>query len=272
VNAALQAGIVRLHELVGLNASDPRSTYGTPTFRVNPLSFHEDYAGNPLHLVLGAVALGLFVRHGPRRDPALLAYVACLTGAALLFCLLLKWQPWHSRLHLPLFVLAAPFVAVALTRHLPAPLTLALAGALVLAAMPWVVGNQTRPLLGDPSLLRMSATERMFFNRPELRAPYVGAADALTARGCGQVGLVIGGNDWEYPLWVLLRERLGPSVRVEHVAVQNVSRAAAATDGPIPCGIVAWDQDLAPAIVWRGVPYQQRWTSGALQLFLPEGA
>jgi hypothetical protein len=263
--------VVELHALVGLNASDQRATFGAGGFRVNPLSFHEDLAGNPLHVALGAVALGLFVRRGPRRDPTLLAYVACLVGAALLFCLLLKWQPWHSRLQLPLFVLSAPVVALLLTRHLSARPVLAIAATLVLAAMPWAVRNQSRPLLGEPSLLRMSTTEQLFFNRPDLRTPYVGAADVLIARGCGRVGLVIGGDDWEYPFWVLLRERLGPSVHVEHIAVQNASRITA-DDGPRPCGIVALGQDLAPSIAWRGARYRQRWTSGPLQLFTPEGA
>src|SRR5207253_3091410 len=67
----------------------------------------------PAHLALG-VALGLSLAARPRRLirlPAWPLYVAPF-AAWLLFVTLLKWQPWHVRLHIPFIALmAAPIAA-----------------------------------------------------------------------------------------------------------------------------------------------------------------
>jgi hypothetical protein len=47
--------------------------------------------------------------------------LAIMVGGVALFCLLLKWQPWGARLHLPVFlVLAALTARVAERFGLPA--------------------------------------------------------------------------------------------------------------------------------------------------------
>ena len=42
----------------------------------------------------------------------IVGYVVAVAAAFALFMRLFKWQPWNSRLHLPLFFLFMPFVAM----------------------------------------------------------------------------------------------------------------------------------------------------------------
>src|SRR5207245_8958683 len=139
----------------------------------------------------------------------------------LLFCAYLRWQPWHSRLHLPLFVLACPLVAAALGARFGQTTTAAVSAGLVLWALPPTLTNQARPLLGAHSVFRDARDTQYFRSWPDLELPYRRTARALRASGCSRLGLY---KDvvWEYPLWPLLRAQSG-SVRIEHVGVENAS-------------------------------------------------
>jgi hypothetical protein len=45
-----------------------------------------------------------------------------------------------------------------------------------------------------------------------------------------KVGLVLSGDGWEYPLWVLIKKGNPTPVHIEHVEVDNASRLTRASD------------------------------------------
>ncbi len=121
-----------------------------------------------------------------------------------------------------------------------APAVLGLA--LLAAGLPWALWNETRPILGDQTVLRVPRLQQYFVNASDLEAPYHWAADTVAQEGCTRVGLVAGPGSIDYPLWVLLREGI-PAVSIEDVLVANVS-ARLASSSFSPCALIA----LAPAV------------------------
>jgi hypothetical protein len=232
INRAIERGVAWFHARIGADVNDPRTTWlGTP-FQVAPLMTHEDLAGNLIHLMLIAATIAMALMTRALRTRAdVRAYVGLLIAGCLLFALYLKWQPWHSRLHLPFFVLWSPLIAVVWGSR--ALLAGFLAGLLLLAALPAVVANESRPLLGSDSVIRQHRTAQYFANRRDLIEPYAAAIRYLAAAGCARVGL------WteyepEYQLWVLgsRRGRIAPP-RIEHLGVTNES-ARAPFPEPVP--------------------------------------
>ena len=260
---------VRLvHTWLGLDIADPRTTWGEEVFREQPagLAFDENFASNPIHLVLlGLVLVGVAwasVRPagwGIQRGFG--AYALVLVGGFVLFCLVLRWQPWHTRLELPFFVLAAPLVGTVVDRLRPR-LAIGLAAGLLVSMLPWVAYNQARPLVGARSILVASRPDQYFANRPSLRSAYLGAVGFLAERGCGEVGFVSGVDGWEYPLWPLLRERTSGPVAIDHIGVQNVSAAHGdpARTRRQPCAVVALGQMASiAALDVDGRAYRPGW-------------
>ena len=115
----------KTHSILGLDVNDLATTWmGSTYYAGSPGPFHEDLAGNPLHFLLIIVtSLAFFFSKRLRRNGKAVLYLFSLVLAALLFCYLLKWQPWGSRLQLPLFVLFSPFVGLALETPVPARLS-----------------------------------------------------------------------------------------------------------------------------------------------------
>ena len=158
----------------------------------------------------------------------------------LLFSLTVKWQMFHARLLVPLFILAAPFVGLALEQtanRAVANLSLAIALALAFAL---IVVNPSHPLVGGRSIFRVSREAQYFANRRGLYQPMRQAADLLAGRNCSQIGITTG-PVWEYPLWVMLHARTGRWPRI--VPVRSVE-----DDSDQLCAVLA----LPPGPVQEG--------------------
>jgi len=232
----LEDGARRAIRSLGADPSDPATTWYDQAYFIPPDGRHEALKGNPFHLFLAALAIGLAAAR--IRRPAYagaawlgLAVVLCF----LLFCLAFKWQPWHSRLHLPLFVLSAPVIGIVAGRTLSPAVTTALGVVLLWLAAPIALENQTRPLLAPGSILNRDRAGMYFSDRDNLRASYTAAANLIRASGCRQVGVDNSLESFEYPFLALTgagRERV-----VQPVGAANLSAGRARPESFTPCAV-----------------------------------
>ena len=211
-------------------------------FRLSPRQNHEDYAGNPIHLLLialcGAALLGAAKRGGAS---SIQYYVLSLFTGYLVLCFYLKWNIWITRLHLPLFVLWAAAIATTLSGTVLARARTYVIVLLVVTSQFSVFYNQARPLFGTGSILTVPRLEQYFRNRPHDQAPYTYAATLAQAKGCTEIGLWLEGNNYEYPLWILLNVVRTERIRVEHIRVSNRSFMASRhgdANNFVPCALV----------------------------------
>jgi 4-amino-4-deoxy-L-arabinose transferase-like glycosyltransferase len=113
------AVFVAIHEVLGLPLNDTGSTWSATRFFFPVISlvpFGEDAAPAPIHVSFIIVAL--FVIAYKRKFSLLAQYTLVCVGMFILFSLILRWQAWHTRLHLPMLMASMPFVAIALNKLL----------------------------------------------------------------------------------------------------------------------------------------------------------
>jgi len=213
INKGVKHAVFELHRLIGLDINDPSTTRVNTSYRMYPLNTSEDAAGNLLHFFLGVVCVLLILLHPKMRcRRKLLIYALMVSFAFVSFCSYLRWDPWRQRLHLPLFILTAPAVGVAVSELLSGRYVKILAYCLLISAFPWLLSNQSRPLVPiaplsrNASILANDRVSQYFVKRPSLKSQYLEAVQVLNQTPCRVIGLVSGGNEWEYPLWVLLHE------------------------------------------------------------------
>jgi hypothetical protein len=262
--ARTENAVRRVHAWLGLDADDPATTWPGERFHV-PTDMQESVAGNPWHLLLLLVLVPpVFFRAGSRWGvPGI--YAACLGAGLLLFSLLLQWQPWHSRLHLPFFAAALPLaVASSVLASRPRLLAAVAAVFLVLCVNP-LFGYSRRQLTGDASLFVTDRTAQMFFEKPELREPYTGCLQRALEAKCRRVGLMIGGEDWEYPLWKI-GQALDPAMAFEHVVVKNASREIPLTE--VPCAVISTRATNPKYLEAAGTRFWRAWSAQYATLYL----
>jgi hypothetical protein len=274
VNHMVERAIVRFHKLVlHIDASDPRTTFEDSKFAVNPLSLDEDYAGDPLQSVLALVAVVAALMLW-RRTPLLAIYAAALAVAFILFAGYLKWQPWLSRLELPLLLVAGPLIGTVLARWWKPFGVAAVAALLVAGAVPFVIDNQSRPVVGfafplNPRLLAEGATifntprdDLYFVKNPTFEAPVRRVAADAQSAGCREIGMWLRGNDWEYPLWALA----GPGTRFDQAILANASETATRF-GSRPCLLVTTIDAPAPTIELDRVFFVESWAENGVAFY-----
>jgi hypothetical protein len=222
VNRAVHAGATALVRAAGLDPEHPASTMNTfaAARDVSGLArlAHEDLAANPLHTVVAIAALGWALLR--RRPMATAVFAGGVVCAAVLYCAVLRWQIWGARLQVPLFLLAAPIVGCWIDRWRAVPAQ-ALAAVMALSGTPALLFNMTRPLLPNPvtgarSVLTRPRSETLFAANPPWRASYLEAIEIIARLEPKEVGLLLEPGRFEYPIWVLLRER-GLTPRLVHV-------------------------------------------------------
>lgn len=186
----------------GMADNDPRITWGDTEFELN-FSTNEACAGNML--ALAAAMLGcLLALLQLKKKPNHAIYAICLMTAFFLFCYDLKYQPWITRLQLPLFVLAAPLFGV-LTDRLNSPrLAIAAAALLFLGCLPYLLEGEPRNMIGKANIFQTPRVDQYFSDRRISDQPYRQAAAVVEQTGAKKVGLITGEDGWEYPLRILL--------------------------------------------------------------------
>ncbi len=274
VNSLQNEWITRVHNAAGIDASDPRTT-APPRyeFAVRWALTEDAHGGAPVHLLLALVApVGLAgmaagatsrarwrleTSHSPGDDAAAARRAAAwgllATGwlMFLLFSVVFKWQPWHTRLHMPMFTLAAPVCALVMSRA-PGGLVKGVlvlgCGALAAGAM---IGNVCKPLIGPSSVLARTREQILFQIFPEVLEPMRAAVAAAAELRPRVVAVDPGSGAFEYPMQRLLLDHLEPSdplrpgMPVLLVPVRSGIGPARPQDAPIADAAFLWDATSA---------------------------
>jgi len=259
------------HRLSGKDINDPDITYPMGRFGFFPDFFVDDsYASNPYHGVLILAAAGLALRRWRCSWPRLV-YVVLIGVSFVAFCGYLRWQQWHTRMHLAYLVLLMPWVAVELERFLAGWRMAVVGGGLLGFAVFSLLDNQNRPVAD--AWFRQLPRENQYLVPYDLpkklatanTAKFQQIADEILASDCRRIGLKLRAEDAEYLIWRFLINR-GFRGSLEHVWVENES---AQLQNPLtfPEAIITSYAGDPPAMIARRFPFKTDY--GHFQVYSP---
>ena len=240
-------------ERCGIRSNDARyfwsgrSPFPTPSF-----SIHQDFCPCPVQLLLLAIAFPIVLLRSKNR--VALYYLVLLLAIGAIFLLSISWQRWISRLHLPLFMLASPVFAVAAERiGNSRPARAVLSG---MIALLWLeaafisVYSTDRPLVNCGIVSTCNAwtsprEHRQFAPRRNLYPFLSRIVQSIVQERPAKIGLIADQDDWEYPLWGMLRRRMGDEMpRIEHIVKENADSVDAVV-------YLTLNRQKRPSVVFR---------------------
>ena len=231
--------VLAIHDFLGWDPNNPATTWIATEYTASEPGNHEATAANPYHVLLFVLCIGWLT--ALRRWGRAGWYVLGLVVAALLFCSYLRWQPWHARLHLPLFIATAPVAGLAIEHLRSTVLALAILGGLVWTARIPLLDNELRSLRGPKSVFQLDRALQYSPHEPNYRQPLERLATVLSQSDCRSIGIDVNRDSRGYHLMAgLLGE--DPAFRFQHLGVENLT-VRYRPNQPVPCAAVCLNCD-----------------------------
>lgn len=274
------------HERIGMPLNPP----GTDMiFKMNKLNFNEDFAHNFLGMWLIIFSLPLLFFTNLSKTARW--YAALSFGGFLLFCSFIGYQIYGSRLHIAFFLLLAPIMGIIYGSLKWRLLPVLLSVFLWLAALPFAMLSNSRPLLStnwffDTVFPKVNNTfnlnirvgshnrnlkhESILFESPEkiVWGDYWQHANAMRgfvdSLGAKNIGFDFVEASMDYAFQYVLRK---PERHFEHVAVRNPSKVLENKTYNPDC-IIA-EHFEGDQMNYHGRTYVKKWQRDGTFIYVP---
>lgn len=235
----------------------PLTNYFSMPYHGAEDSTHEDLVSNTAHILLIALASAIillfgFFRFRKNRSILLLLLVIILQIA--LFIGYLKWQPWHTRLHIPIFLLSTCliFLAINVCKYFKW-IVILYTPVILFSFWFYFINNSLRPIISSEDFtkainLNDTRYKKYFSNRLQVYPEYQQIATLLKENNPKKVGLIL--SDWEYPLFA---DSYNVKKELRAINVTNITNKIIQDTDNIT--IIVSDKDKKEYIQYQGKKY-----------------
>jgi 4-amino-4-deoxy-L-arabinose transferase-like glycosyltransferase len=186
---------------------------------------HEDLTPNSIHLYLslflGMFLYSIFYYKKNKRELILVLIMSCMV---IIFVGYLKWQPHHTRLHIPLFMLSVVLITIAISKIKYFVLIISPVYLILIYNFIFLVTyNNSRPVVNHPIYtkeikIKDSRYKKYFSNYLIAHTEYENINKILNRKENKKIGLIM--YDWKYPL---IKDFYNNSKQILNLDVVNYS-------------------------------------------------
>ena len=192
--------VEKAHLMTQIPINDENYSYKGIHFKLNEWNHNEDEVSNVFQVLLFlGVCLFILFNWKNRNRTLLLSTIFSLV-TFLFFTFILKWQPWHIRLQVPLFILFAIPVSIVLEKIKLTKLTYSILAISIVYCFILAFLNPNRPLIKNTKQAKLSTRyERYFIAMP----PYLKEYKIWRYKLKNKINQHwdVHGDTWEYPIY-----------------------------------------------------------------------
>lgn len=192
--------VEKTHLTLKIPINDENYSYKGIHFKLNNWNHNEDEVSNFLQIVLFAGVLLFLILNWKKIEPFIkFSALFCLL-AFCLFSFLLKWQPWHMRLQVPLFIMASIPIALFLDHFSLKKIVSPILGFAIVYCLILAVLNPNRPLIKNTKQAKLvTRFDNYFIAMPSYEKEYKIWRYKLKSNN--PVNWNVHGDTWEYPIY-----------------------------------------------------------------------
>jgi hypothetical protein len=282
-NTFLLRNLENLHDFLGVDLNDSGMT-----FKMNKINFNEDFAHNFLAawLIIASLVIAIFYKL-----PVMARWFYRLSVLSfLLFCVLVSYQIYGSRLHIPFFLLMAPVIGI-IYASFSILFQKLLISILLINALPYALLSAAHPFLStkwfftdvfpvinkyvglkiEPEKQSNMMQKSVLYNSPEHilwgdQWPQIQSLVAFTDSVRAQnIGFDFNEASYDYAYQYVLKHR---NRHFEHIMVQNPSKILEKKLFRPDC--IISENKNENRIVYHGITYYKAWSMADRRIYIPE--
>ncbi|MEI8061174.1 MAG: phospholipid carrier-dependent glycosyltransferase [Candidatus Berkelbacteria bacterium] len=263
--------VKKFHQKINYPLNSMKTSFGDGKFILAPLvaQTNEDLAGNPILLIAILLSIIIAIFSWRKTPKAITIFLILSLLALVIFSTVFRWQVWGTRLMLPFFALATIPVSLILfnRKYFTTFWLIFLSLGLLIVSNQFLMTNMTRPLIGPTGIMVTKRYNQYFVYKPNLMYSLPAAVEQIGE--CKKVGLRLGGDDFEYPLWLTLKNR-NNGITIDDVLVANGTETTASKNYGSKCAIIS-TTNFIPELVFNNQKFDQAWTASdnSVILYLP---
>lgn len=251
----------KLATVMGISINDPQISYGNYDFQSNVfLSYDHDYAGAGFYVtvLVGTWMVWLVLKCVKKTKANDLStytksFLSVLLVQFVVVMCVVKWQPWVNRLLLPAVVptvILLAYMVQQLTGRFGKACKILIYVMVILAIVDVSGALAFHDSYAQKNMSENFSRWELYFAKRNLSGTYETLCSY--ADGCSQVGIYAGGDSFEYPVWVKVKESSDGACEI-----QNVVPDQEIADFYPEC-IIVLDQDCSQ-LTYHGRVYQSVW-------------
>ncbi len=205
-NSIYEDFILNIHKKIDVSIDEPKLNFlGTKYNTKKSIDTNEDLVPNSFHLMIILIAsFVIIVNSICKKKYTELILLIIVIFQVFFFCLYLKWQPWHTRLHIPIFILSSAFIGLIHNDLKRFSFLKYLIIFLFANFTFYFIYNNTRPIITNTKYTKKiyiedSRYKKYFSNQLYLYPEYYSIQAKMDEINVKKVGLDL--SDWEYPLF-----------------------------------------------------------------------
>ena len=262
--------VEKMHLVLGVPINDIATNFNGLSFKLEKWQHHEDTTSNFFQLLLFFIALLLFLKN--RKKLPKLSWLLFLFPLVefLLFSFILKWQPWHTRLQMPIFLMIPFFIAYIIDFSFK---SIELFPKKLIIPFSFIVGysvlvlllNPTRPIISNSKVNVNDVRFKKYCANYLSYEKDFRLARFYLKKYEGKTGVEIGGDMWEYLLYYDIfsnHRKLGLPINVE-----NVTNKISHNNKDLKC-IISYKN--LPLYSWHKMKFKKINSSKLFTIYLKE--
>ncbi len=254
-NSIYEDFIHDLHQEIDVSIDEPKLNFNNTKYS-SPLNYetHEDLVPNTFHFLLITISsFCLLIYSFYKKEYNRIIPIIVLTMQILIFCIYLKWQPWHTRLHIPMFIISTLMIGQFLNMIKKTIYISPLVLIMFLNFCFYFTYNSLRPIKTDLNFTKAIniKDERLlkyFSNQLPLFEDYNEIVNLMNEDKPKIVGLTL--SDWEYPLF---NSFYYDKISLKSINVNNITKKISQDDSNLDVLILNLN---VPEYIFKGKKYK----------------
>jgi hypothetical protein len=197
--------VEKSHLVLNEKIDNPRTNFNGTKFHLKKWHHHEDDASNILQILIFFICIILFLFNLNKFASFVWLLLLIPLTDFFIFSVVLKWQPWHTRLETPIFFLMLFFIATVIDKTVFNSKIIVLTS-LILTFYSFIIVlyNPTRPYITNQNTTEIRITDsrfkKYFANNTIVEKDYL-FARKLLKKYENKVATDLWIDSWEYPFY-----------------------------------------------------------------------